>query len=69
MVVDLGWTSGVLPKLSYPLFLSWAGQRKSNKSLRMVNLWTGRDHSPVTVMGKTDLTWENQFNLLPKIAE
>jgi len=30
---------------------------------------TGRDHSPITVMGKTDSTWGNQFNLSPTKSE
>jgi len=29
-----------------------------------VEIRTRRDHSPVTITGKTDLTWGNQFNLL-----
>jgi len=36
--------------LSLPL-LSWAGERKCDERLET---WTGRDDSPITVMGKTD---------------
>lgn len=35
----------------------------------LVEIRAETDLSPVIVMGKIDLTWENQFNLLPKIAE
>jgi len=46
--------------LSLPL-LSWTGERKYNESL----VGRGRDHSLITVTGKTDSAWGNQFNLLP----
>lgn len=39
-----------------PLLLSWAGQRKSNKSLLTVNLRTRRDHSPV-ILSWVKQTW------------
>jgi len=35
-----------------------------------IELSTGeRDHSPVTIIGKTDSTWENQLNVLPIISK
>jgi len=30
-----------------------------------VKIMTGRDDSPFTFTGKTDLIWRNQFNLMP----
>jgi len=43
--------------LSCPL-LSWTGERNTTEG-SWVEIRTGRDHPPVTVMGKTDLTWGN----------
>jgi len=34
-----------------------------------VEIRTGRYHSPITVRGKTDSTWENYFDLLPIKSE
>jgi len=33
-----------------------------------IEIRAGRDHSPVTVMGKTDSTWGNQFIANQKVS-
>lgn len=40
------------------LLLSWTGERKCNKKLEC-KIRTGRDHAPITIMGKMDSTWGN----------
>lgn len=43
---------------------SSAGQERENVTQgSWVGIRAGRDPSPVTVMGKTGLTWGNYFNL------
>lgn len=37
--------------------LNWTGERNYDKKAHEVN--AGRVHSPVTAMGKTDLSWGN----------
>ena len=66
--VDHGWA---LTAHQAPLSLpSSAGQGRVHMIHgSLVEIRAESDLSPVTVMGKTDLTWENQFNLLSKIAE
>lgn len=39
-------------------------ERKYNKKL-LAEIMTGRNHSLITVVGKTDTTWGDELNLLP----
>jgi len=49
---------------------SSTGQRRENTTKgSWVKIRRGRDHSPITIMGKTHLTWGNQFNLSPTKSE
>ena len=43
---------------------AWQG-RKNKKKSSWLKIRTGRDHSPITVTGKTDLTWGDYLNLVP----
>lgn len=55
------------PKL---LCHSSSGQRRGNiMKSSWVKRRTERDHSTITVMGKTDSSWGNQFNWLPIKSE
>jgi len=47
---------------------SSAGQGEKRKG-SWVEIKTGKDHLQVTIMDKTNLTWGNQFNLLPIKSE
>lgn len=61
--VDPGWMPGAHPSSFITRLLSWTQGRKQNK--RVVGPDKGRrDHSPVTVMGKTDSAWGKELNLL-----
>lgn len=54
--VDPGWTSGAHQSCSTtPLPSAGQGRENIMKGWR-VDIRTGRDHSPVTVMGNTDST-------------
>jgi len=44
---------------------SSAGQGRENMTKdSWVKIRTGRYHSPITIIGKTDPTWRNQFNFI-----
>jgi len=45
------------PALSLPL-LYWVGEKNTTKGSR-VEIRRGKDHSAITVTGKTDSTWGN----------
>jgi len=53
----LAWLKARCPPkpLSLPL-LNWTGRKYTTKD-SWVKIRTGRDHSPTTVMGKTDSIW------------
>lgn len=59
-----------VPTKAAPSLPSSTGHGRENG---MKGLWAeinaGRDLSPATVMGKTDPTEGNQFNLLPVVSE
>lgn len=61
--VDLVWAPGAQQSYFITALLSWAKERKCNEG-PWVKISAGRDHSPVTIIGKTDCTWGNCFNLL-----
>lgn len=48
--------------------LTWTGERGVTES-SWVQRRTGRDQSSITLTSKTDLTGENEFNLLPIRSE
>lgn len=57
------------PKPVYPYPLQQGrGEGNTMKGLR-VSVRTGRDQSAVTVLGKTNPTWGNMFNVLPTKSE
>jgi len=45
------------------LLLKWTGKKKNTVEGSWAKIKTGRDHSPITVTDKTDLTW-GEINLL-----
>lgn len=57
-----GWNPGALQSHSY-FSASGEGRRNITKD-SWVKIRTGRYESPVTITGKTDLTW-GKINLLP----
>jgi len=55
--VDAGWSAGAHQSRSVT---SPAQQERGRENMPVgswVEIRTERDHSPITVMGKTDLTW------------
>lgn len=54
-----GWASAACQSQSIPTCPSWQGRANTRK----VKVRTGRDQSPVTVQGKTNLTRGNKFKL------
>jgi len=56
--VDPGWTAGAHQSHFISPILAWTGDKKYNERL-VVKVRTGKDHSQITIMGKTDLTWGN----------
>jgi len=54
----------VSTKVTLSFFLiSWTGEKNIIKG-SWAKIRAGRDHSPITMMDKTDSTWLNQFSLL-----
>lgn len=49
-------------------FSAAQGRENITKDL-WAEIGTGKDHSDVTVTGKTDLIWGNEFNFLPITSE
>jgi len=67
MGCGLAWLDSRCP--SKPLynspFSTREGIKKKATKASWVEVRTRRDHSPITIMHKTDLTWRNGFNSLP----
>lgn len=51
------------------LFTSQVGEREKTMKGSGAEVRAGRGHSPNTIIGKTDSTWGNKFNLLPIKSE
>ena len=56
--IDPGWMPGAHQSCSITPLLSWTEGENITKG-SWVKIRTGRDDSPITVMGKTDSTWQN----------
>lgn len=54
---DPGWMPGAHLSHSITALLGCSEERKTLTEGWWVEIWAGRDHLPITVMGKTDLTW------------
>lgn len=60
--VDPGWMLGAYQNHSFTSLLSCG--KKIMEGSRM-GIRRGREHSAITFTGKRDLTWGNQFSLIP----
>lgn len=63
-----GWMPGAHQSCSITPLFDWRGEKKFNERLT-AEVKAGRDHSPITVMGKTNSAWEISWNLLPIKSE